>query len=84
MKCLNRLLPRNFGGKECYSKSFIQQKLNYMHENPCRGVWKLVESPELYIHSSAQYYLTGARGVYEVMSYQELAEVNLTTENLDE
>jgi REP element-mobilizing transposase RayT len=68
----------SFDWKECYSKSFIEQKLNYMHANPCQGNWSLVESPELYAHSSAKYYLTGIPGIYEVMRYTELADIDLT------
>ncbi|MDP4285806.1 MAG: hypothetical protein Q8891_15420 [Bacteroidota bacterium] len=32
--------------------------------NPCSGVWHLVEAPVDYKHSSARFYNTGEQGVY--------------------
>jgi len=43
------------------------QKLSYMHNNPCNGVWRLVENSVDYIHSSATYYDTGEQGVYLII-----------------
>lgn len=68
----------SFDWKECYDEKFIEQKLNYIHENPIRGTWALVAQPEDYIHSSAGFYATGKTGVYEVMNYMELQDVDLT------
>ncbi len=34
--------------KECWSKKFFQQKLNYIHFNPCQPHWNLAASPEEY------------------------------------
>ncbi len=45
-------------------KHFYLQKLSYIHNNPCSGIWKLAESPVDYIHSSAKYYATGEQGIY--------------------
>ena len=39
----------SFDWKICDSIEFIKQKLNYMHDNPCKGKF----------HSSCKYYLTG-------------------------
>jgi hypothetical protein len=36
----------SFDWKECKTVKFIEQKLNYMHWNPCKGVNKLVDLPE--------------------------------------
>jgi hypothetical protein len=49
----------SFDWKECRSTRFINQKLSYMHDNPCRGKWDLVGSPVEYKHSSAGFYITG-------------------------
>ena len=68
----------SFDWKECISNEFIEQKLNYMHENPCRGKRKLAEDPASYPHSSALFYLTGEQGLYEVFNYLALADINLT------
>ena len=45
--------------KECWSESFLVQKLEYIHNNPCQQHWKLVEVPEKYQWSSAAFYQRG-------------------------
>jgi REP element-mobilizing transposase RayT len=67
----------SFDWKECTSDKLIEQKLDYMHDNPCRGIWELAKQPMGYAHSSAKYYATGERGVYEVTSYTILQDVDL-------
>ncbi len=37
-----------------YSNKFIEQKLNYIHQNPVRA--GIVENPEDYLYSSARAY----------------------------
>ena len=44
---------------ELYTEKVFQQKLNYIHSNPCQDRWQLVEHPENYIYSSAEFYETG-------------------------
>jgi hypothetical protein len=56
----------------------INQKLDYMHDNPCQGVLKLVDSPVDYKHSSALFCITGEPGVYPVTYYMELEDIDLT------
>ena len=68
----------SFDWKECYSIEMIRQKLEYIHANPCRGSWSLAECPIDYAHSSAKFYLTGSQGVYEVTSYADLSDIDLT------
>jgi REP element-mobilizing transposase RayT len=68
----------SFDWKECNSDKFIEQKLNYMHENPCRGDWNLASQPQDYVHSSARYYITGIQSIYEVTSHTELEDIDLT------
>lgn len=68
----------SFDWKECISNEFIEQKLNYIHENPCRGKWQLAEDPASYPYSSALFYLTGEQGLYEVFNYFALADIDLT------
>jgi REP element-mobilizing transposase RayT len=69
----------SFDWKECRSDDFINQKLNYMHNNCCSGKWHLVNSPEEYEHSSARFYLYGEHAAYSVMNYMELNDIDLTT-----
>ena len=68
----------SFDWKECRSDKFIDQKLDYLHANPCRGIWNLVKEETAYIHSSAKYYVTGEQGVYAVTNYVELEDIDLT------
>ena len=46
----------SFDWKECRTVKFIEQKLDYMHWNPCKGN-ALVKLPEEYVHSSACFYI---------------------------
>src|SRR6266487_5573789 len=69
----------SFDWKECRTEKFIQQKLDYIHWNPCKGVNKLVDLPEQYIYSSAKFYIMGEQGRYPVTSYMELPDIDLTT-----
>jgi REP element-mobilizing transposase RayT len=45
--------------KECWNESFLVQKLNYIHKNPCQFHWNLSQIPEDYIWSSASFYEKG-------------------------
>ncbi|NEM99422.1 REP-associated tyrosine transposase [Pontibacter burrus] len=49
--------------KELYSNEFIDQKLNYIHQNPVRA--EIVAEPEHYLYSSASNY-AGLGGLIEV------------------
>lgn len=42
---------------EILTRQVAEQKLDYMHSNPCREPWQLVESPADYFFSSAHFYL---------------------------
>jgi hypothetical protein len=66
----------SFDVKECRTEKFILQKLNYMHNNPCSGKWKLAESPIEYLHSSALFYSTGKQRLYPVKDYREFLKVD--------
>src|SRR5438477_12393154 len=59
----------SFDAKECRTEKFIVQKLNYIHDNPCRGRWKLVKEPHRYPHSSALFYLNGRTSQFRVKDY---------------
>jgi REP element-mobilizing transposase RayT len=56
----------------CYTQKFIQQKINYIHANPCSKKWMLAPNASDYLHSSACYYETGKQGAYPVISTMEL------------
>ena len=75
---LHEVFKPSFDWKECRSQRFVNQKLNYIHNNPCKGKWNLAESPMDYAHSSAKFYLTGEQGVYEVFHSGMLEDIDLT------
>jgi putative transposase len=45
--------------KECFTQHFIQQKMEYIHQNPCKPQWNLATIPEEYKWSSASFCFTG-------------------------
>jgi REP element-mobilizing transposase RayT len=75
---LHEVFEPSFDWKECFKPAFISQKLNYIHENPCRGTWNLAINPQEYKNSSARFYILGQHGKYEITSYTELADIDLT------
>ena len=68
----------SFDWKECNSDNFTWQKLEYMHENPCTGKWRLAENASAYSDSSASFYVLGVHAKYPVLNFKELADINLT------
>ncbi len=73
----HKVFQPSFDCKECYSISFMKQKTDYMHVNPCKA--GLAKLPEDYLHSSAKYYYTGKQGIYPVITYMELQDIDLTS-----
>ena len=71
---LHQVFEPSFDCKECFSEEMIIQKLDYMHENPCKGIWQLAENPVDYKHSSALFYITGEQGLYAVTHYMEMED----------
>ena len=45
--------------KECFTKNFTEQKMEYIHQNPCKPQWNLAILPEEYKWSSAAFYFKG-------------------------
>jgi REP element-mobilizing transposase RayT len=54
-----QIWERNALTVDLFGKEIVEQKLNYMHLNPLQEKWNLVQQPEAYAYSSAQFYLTG-------------------------
>ncbi|MDW8277513.1 MAG: transposase [Anaerolineales bacterium] len=48
----------DYNAKEVFSAEFLEQKMNYIHSNPCQDHWKLSAAPEEYLWSSARFYFT--------------------------
>jgi len=75
---LHEVFELSFDSKHCLTPAFIQQKLDYIHNNPCAAKSQLTDGPADYLHSSAHYYLTGSQGVYPVTNYMEMEDIDLT------
>ncbi len=73
----------SFDWKDCRSHFFMNQKLEYMHVNPCTSKWNLALNPAEYLHSSARFYICGEQGVYRVTNVNQLDDVDLTKRNAD-
>ena len=56
------MFEESFDAKECYSREFVLQKLEYIHHNPVRGKWHLAADLVQYSHSSASFYEKGQGG----------------------
>ena len=73
---LHEVFEESFDWKECTSDKFIQQKLDYIHNNPCTEKSKLHLNPSDYKHSSAKFYLDNMYDGY-VTNYMQLHDINL-------
>jgi REP element-mobilizing transposase RayT len=67
----------SFDFKICRTEKFMNQKLAYMHSNPCAGKWKLVKTPIDYEHSSARFYISSRHGAYQVTNIDEVLKIVL-------
>jgi putative transposase len=56
---LHKVFQESFDAKLCFSPRFIEQKLNYIHNNPVSGKWNLAVDLYSYPHSSASFYEFG-------------------------
>ena len=65
----------SFDWKLCESLKFVDQKLLYMHMNPCAKKWNLCISPIGYLHSSAKFYISEEQGIYPVTNIAEMQDV---------
>ena len=68
----------SFDWKECRSWEYINQKLDYIHDNPCSNKWNLCNNPVEYLHSSAKFYIAGEQGVYPVTNFMQMEDVQFT------
>ena len=63
----------------CYNDRIKYQKLNYIHNNPCSGKWRLASAPEHYLHSSAGFYVTGKHGVFFIDNIDKMKDIVLNS-----
>lgn len=74
----------SFDARKCFNQKMIEQKLDYIHHNPVKGKWNLVDDFVMYPHSSARFYETESRGFWEVVHYKEMDGLVLSSESSDE
>ncbi len=70
---LHRVFEESFDAKSVENKRFFLQKLNYMHLNPVRGKYSLVNDWVEYEHSSAGFYEQQKAKHFVPVHYEELA-----------
>ena len=84
---LHEVWEDSFDWKAFIGSDFTLQKLNYMHLNPCTGkcpsdpvirAGMLAANPFEYEHSSARFYISGEQGIYEILNFGELDDLNLS------
>jgi putative transposase len=51
-----RIWEDGYLAKAVWSPAFLQQKLDYVHYNPCQSHWNLAPAPQDYVWSSARFY----------------------------
>jgi putative transposase len=58
-----QIWQRNSLSKELWGEKNVEQKLDYIHHNPCQGKWNLCKIPENYDYSSAKFYLLNIKNL---------------------
>jgi putative transposase len=67
---LHRVFEESFDAKPVYNQRFFIQKNNYIHRNPVRGKWNLVNDYTDYEHSSASFYELGVTRNYQPFGFR--------------
>jgi REP element-mobilizing transposase RayT len=68
----HRVFEDSFDAKPIYTKEFLYQKIDYIHHNPVRGKWQLVDDYILYTHSSASFYENGKVHFFSPLHFEDL------------
>lgn len=61
-----------YDARDVFSPKFLEQKMDYIHNNPCQAHWNLAELPEDYPWSSARFYISGKPSVIPVDDVRDL------------
>ena len=69
---LHKVFEESFDAKSIANRKFFLQKLNYIHLNPVRGNYKLVNDWREYEHSSASFYELQQIKHFTPVHYMEL------------
>ena len=69
---IHEVFEPSFDCKPCYDKKNLEQKLDYIHRNPCSGKWNLAVEFTQYKHSSAAFYEMDFPTGYPIMDFRLL------------
>ena len=69
---IHKVFEESFDAKECRSRKFIMQKLDYIHKNPVSKKWQLVNDFTEYEHSSAGFYEKGIKRYENLLHVAEV------------
>ena len=61
-----------YDARDVFSVEFLEQKMNYIHYNPCQAQWRLVDLPEEFPWSSARFYLVDIPAIIPVDDVRDL------------
>ena len=65
----------SFDARICFNEWMVEQKLDYIHHNPVRGKWSLVDDFVKYPYSSARFYELGeADARVPLVHYKDLGD----------
>ena len=68
----HKVFNNSFDAKECRSREFITQKLDYIHRNPVSKRWHLVNDYTEYLYSSASFYEKGIKHYEKLLHVAEV------------
>lgn len=68
----HKVFIESFDSKAIYSEKFLFQKIDYIHHNPVKGKWCLVDDYINYEHSSASFYMKGIYIHFEPKHYKNV------------
>jgi len=68
----HRVFEESFDAKAIFNRSFLKQKMDYIHANPVKGKWNLADDFTQYEHSSASFYETGTWFHFKPVHYQDV------------
>ena len=69
---LHKVFEESFDAKSIDNRKFLLQKFNYIHLNPVRSNYKLVNDWRDYEHSSASFYELQQTKHFTPVHYEEL------------
>ncbi|MFN8251385.1 MAG: transposase [Ferruginibacter sp.] len=69
---LHKVFKDSFDAKAIFSDKFLLQKMNYIHLNPVKGKWQLVNDFTDYEHSSASFYERGIEKHFTPLHYRDI------------